>query len=211
MNTDHQIPTFDVLPSGPALAAAVSTPAVPARARRTGRAGRWAGSLLLALALGLAALMLVPTVFGYQRYVITGGSMTGSIDRGSVVFDQVVPVKRLRVGDVITYTPPASAPVTHKVTHRVVWIGRGRDGFPAFRTRGDANAKADPWTFELRRPTQARVAFHVPYVGYALSALSIRWVRMLAIGVPALLIALSLLVGMWRDAGEQAGREEVTS
>src|SRR5438270_10973379 len=139
-------------------------------------------SLLLVGALAIAGLMIVPGLFGYERYVITGGSMTGSIDRGSVAFDQVVPVKQLAVGDVITYDPPAGAPVTHKLTHRIVWIGRGRDGSPAYRTKGDANAKADPWTFELHRRTQARVAFHVPYVGYVLSALSIRWVRMLAIG-----------------------------
>ena len=69
-----------------------------------------------------------------------------------------------------------------------------------------SNAKADPWTFELHRRTQARVAFHVPYVGYVLSALSIRWVRMLAIGLPALLIALSLLAGLWREAGEEPQR-----
>ena len=122
------------------------------------------------------------------------------------MFDQVVPVQRLAVGDVITYTPPAGAPVHGKVTHRIASIARGRDGFPVFRTKGDANAKPDPWTFELRRATQARVAFHVPYVGYALSALSIQWVRMLAIGIPALLLALSLGVGMWREAGEEAGR-----
>ena len=38
--------------------------------------------------------------------------------------------------------------------------------------------------------TQARVAFHVPYVGYVVSALAIRQARMLFIGLPALLIAV---------------------
>jgi signal peptidase I len=187
--------------------AATPPRAMTASPRRPG--GRLASRLvtaLLVLALGLAGMMIVPGLFGLERYVITGGSMTGSIARGSVVFDEVVPVQRLGVGDVITYTPPASAPVTGKVTHRIAWIGRGKDGFPAFRTKGDANAKPDPWTFELRRPTQARVAFHVPYVGYVLSALSIPWVRILAIGIPALLIAVSLLAGMWREAGEEAER-----
>ena len=187
--------------------AATPPRAMTASPRRPG--GRLASRLvtaLLVLALALAGLMIVPGLFGLERYVITGGSMTGSIARGSVVFDEVVPVQRLGVGEVITYTPPASAPVTGKVTHRVAWIGRGKDGFPAFRTKGDANAEPDPWTFELRRPTQARVAFHVPYVGYVLSALSIPWVRILAIGIPALLIAVSLLAGMWREAGEEAER-----
>jgi signal peptidase len=206
-NTDHLISTLGAGPRGQVVVAAAPTLAASARTPMRVRAGRWAATVLLALALGLAALMLVPGLVGYQRYVITGGSMTGSIDRGSVVFDREVPVEQLRVGDVITYTPPASAPVTGKVTHRIAWIGRGADGRPAFRTKGDANAKADPWKFELGRRSQAVVAFHVPYVGYVLSALSVDWVRMLAVGVPALLIALSLVIGMWREAGREADAE----
>ncbi len=49
---------------------------------------------------------------------------------------------------------------------------------------------------------QARYSFHLPYLGYALAALAIRQFRMLLIGVPAVLIALSLLVSLWREAGE---------
>ena len=86
-DTDHLISSFGA-------AAAVPTLAAPARTPVPARAGRWAATVLLALALGLAALMLVPGLIGYQRYVITGGSMTGSIDRGSVVFDREVPVEQ---------------------------------------------------------------------------------------------------------------------
>ena len=71
-----------------------------------------------------------------------------------------------------------------------------------FRTKGDANPVKDPWTFTLSRPTQARVVFHVPYVGFALAALADRKLRMVLIGVPALLVALSVLAGLWREAGE---------
>ena len=77
-------------------------------------------------------------------------------------------------------------------------------GARVFRTKGDANPVKDPWTFTLTRPTQARVAFHLPYVGYAFAALAERKVRMILIGVPALLVALSVLAGLWREAGEAA-------
>lgn len=148
----------------------------------------------------LAALMLIPAALGFQRYVITGKSMTGTIDRGSLAYDEPVPTSQLRVGDVITYTPPATAGPKGRVTHRIVWIGH-HHGRPVFQTKGDANRIRDPWKFTLPHATQARVAFHVPYIGYAFSALSIRWVRMLVIGLPALLIALTVLAGLWRDAG----------
>lgn len=164
------------------------------------------GTVAVAGALALAALMLVPTLFGYHRYVITGGSMTGSIDRGSVVFDEAVPVSRLAIGDVITYAPPGAA-AGHLVTHRIVSIAPGRAGGRVFRTKGDANRSADPWRFVLRQPTQARVALAVPYVGYVLSALMDRTLRMLIVGLPALLLALTLLAGLWREAGVEARRE----
>lgn len=155
-------------------------------------------TLGLAASALLAAMLLVPAALGMQRYVIVSGSMTGTYDKGSLVFDKPVPVADLRVGDVITYQPPAAGP-HNLVTHRIAWIGRDRDGGRAFRTKGDANRVADPWRFTLHQPMQARVSFSVPYVGYALAALSIPRLRMIIIGLPALLIGLAVAVQLWRD------------
>src|SRR5947199_7551562 len=118
--------------------------------------GGWVGTAALVAGLVLGALMLVPTALGYGRYVVTGGSMSGSYPRGSLVFDEEVPTASLGVGDVITYRPPGRHGL---VTHRIVWTGRARDGARAFRTKGDANGGPDPWRFELHGPTQARAVF----------------------------------------------------
>jgi signal peptidase len=147
-----------------------------------------------------AAVMLVPVAVGYERYVITSGSMTGTYDTGSVVYARNVPTAELRVGDVITYAPPAGASPTQLVTHRIAQITRGPKGRRVFRTKGDANPAADPWRFELPDAQQARVAFSVPYAGFVFIALAQRNLRMLLIGGPALLVALSVLFGMIRDA-----------
>jgi signal peptidase len=160
--------------------------------------------LIVAAGLGLAATMLVPPVLGLQRYVVTGGSMDGTYDRGSIVFDEEVAVSDLQVGDVITYRPPPEAGIDGLVTHRIVSIRDQGDDGQFFKTKGDANDAVDPWRFTLDQPTQARVAFHVPYLGYGLSALAIREVRMLVIGLPALLIAIVLGSRLWRDAGIEA-------
>ncbi|KAA1428113.1 signal peptidase I [Nocardioides antri] len=149
-----------------------------------------------------AAAYLVPSLLGYERYVITGGSMSGSIERGSVVYSETVPAKDLRVGDVITYQPPASSGVTTLVTHRIVRIGRDGVGRQVLRTQGDANPDPDPWRFTLAHDEQAAVAVTVPYVGYALIALADRETRMLVIGVPAGLVGLvsiGQLVGALRS------------
>jgi signal peptidase len=163
-----------------------------------------ASALAIAGSFALAAVMLVPAALGYQRYVVTGGSMTGAIGRGSIAFDRAVSVGSLKVGDVITYAPPPAAPVRGLVTHRIVWIGRDPSGGRAFRTKGDANSKPDPWSFTLRGPTQARVVFHVPYAGYPLAALAIRPLRMLLIGFPALVIGIAVAIRLWRPDPEPA-------
>ena len=175
---------------------------------RTRRLRRGAGTLATGLALTLAPLMLLPPLVGLHRYVLVGGSMEPTIHLGAVIYDRAVPVSALRVGDVITYTPPpgAQGPVAHAVTHRIVWTGHDRFGLRAFRTKGDANRAADPWRFTLHSATQTRKIFSIPYVGYAIAALSLKPVRMALIGVPALLIALSIMVSLWQDAGEEVRR-----
>src|SRR5438045_727245 len=140
----------------------------------------------LTILLAIAVLILVPPLLGYQRYVITGGSMGGALPRGSIAFDEVVPTERIRVGDVITYRPPNR---DRLLTHRVVWIGHERGGVRLYRTRGDASSAADPKAILLPNDGQARVVFHVPLVGYVVAALSVRAVRIAAIGVPAMAIA----------------------
>jgi len=170
-------------------------------ARSLPLARRALGFLLCAAALALALAVLVPALLGFQRYVITSGSMSGTYDRGSLVFDRVVPTSSLRAGDVITFRPPGQAGL---VTHRIAAVRVVR-GQRVFTTKGDANRTADVWgAISLHDARQARVAFHVPYIGYGIAALSDRRVRMLIIGLPALLIALSTLAGLWRDSGVQA-------
>ena len=76
-----------------------------------------------------------------------------------------------------------------------------------FRTKGDANAGRRPVDVHApATPRQARVRAGLPYVGFAIAALSDRRVRMLVIGLPAALIAISSLAGLWRDtSAEPAG------
>jgi signal peptidase len=175
------------------------------------RTGRWASGLALLVAVVVACLVLLPSLFGWQRYAIVSGSMTGTYDRGSLVLDEVVPVADLRVGDVITYLPPRGSGPDHLITHRIAWIGRDASGARVYRTKGDANPVADPWTFALGQAKQARVRTGVPYAGFALMALARRDVRMWIVAAPALLIALFTLLSLWRTLGQAARATERTA
>jgi signal peptidase I len=169
---------------------------------RTRRAALAAAGGLGRAVIGLACLALVamflPSLFGYQRFVLVGGSMEPTIHRGSLVFDRVVPVASLRPGDVITYVRPGDA---DPVTHRIIARRAGAHGETVFRTRGDANPEPDLRPFTLDRPTQARFAFAIPYAGYAFMLLASREARLVLLVLPALVLALLTLARLWRDAG----------
>jgi signal peptidase len=174
-------------------------------ASSTTRLARVLGNLALVAVTLACAVYLGPTLFGYERYVITGGSMSGSIERGSIAFEKPTPVADLAVGDVITYLPPADSGVPHLVTHRVVQMHDGAHGATVLRTKGDANDSVDPWSFSLTARTQPVEKFSVPVLGYAFIALADRETRMLAIGVPAALIALLSLVELGTTLTRSAG------
>lgn len=172
----------------PAPAAVVLPVAGRRKARRTISWVNLAVNLTITVVVVVALAFLVPALLGFQRYVITSGSMTGTYDIGSVVFSETVPVAELEVGDVITYVPPAESGIDHLVTHRIVSI----DG-TEFRTKGDAVGQVDPWTFQLAAATQPRAVASVPYVGHVFLALADRGTRMVVVGVPAAIIALLAL------------------
>ena len=166
-------------------------------------------NVFLTAMFGIAGMMLVPAALGLHRYVILTGSMTGTYDPGSIVFDKQVPTSSLEVGDTITYAPPPGMSPNHElVTHRIVRIVPGRGGQRVYQTKGDANKTADRWRFMLPAAEQDKVVFHVPYAGYIFAVLSVAQFRMALIGVPALLVALWIVIGMWRDAGEIVRRRE---
>lgn len=156
-----------------------------ARARRT------VVNVVLAAVIAVSLVLVVPGVLGLERYVITGGSMSPTYEVGTVVFEETVPVQQLAVGDVITYLPPAGSGVDHLVTHRLSAVTADpTTGQRLYRTQGDANAAADPWTFRPTAPTQPRVVAALPLLGWLFIALADAQLRLLVIGVPALAIFL---------------------
>ena len=168
------------------------------RRRLTARIGSAVVNLTLLVATLAGVAYLAPSLLGLERYVITGGSMSGTFEKGSIAFEKPVPVDDLRVGDVITYQPPADSGVTTLVTHRIVSIKALPTGATQLQTKGDANPDRDPWKFQLVSGDQPVVQHTVPYAGWIFVALADRETRMIAVGVPAALIALASLVELAR-------------
>lgn len=177
------------------------TPSRAAFARWWRRLTTLGVNLLLVVTIGFAVVVMLPSLLGFERYVITGGSMSGTIEKGSVVFEERVPVEDLKVDDVITYLPPAESGVDTLVTHRIISIDTDEAGRRELVTQGDANPDPDPWRFSLVDSEQPVVTHTVPWVGHVLLALADPGTRRLVIGVPAgviALLALRELVGALR-------------
>jgi signal peptidase len=93
------------------------------------------------------------------------------------------------------------------VTHRIISIETGAPNSNApgqriIRTQGDANEAPDAWKLVLDNPRQPRVVHHLPWIGYIYLALDDRRIKLLAVGLPALVIVIVLVVSLWRLAGE---------
>ncbi len=105
--------------------------------------------LVVAVPLALVATDAVP----YKVYVIHTGSMTPTIPSTSAV---VVREGSFRIGQVVSFTHAGEV-----ITHRLV--GRAPNG--EYRTKGDANATADPWTLDAGQII-GRVEYAPPKLGY---------------------------------------------
>jgi signal peptidase len=174
------------------------------------RALRPVSSIFAVLCLIISGLVLIPAALGYHRFVITGGSMNGTIPKGSLAFASQHPAATLKAGDIITFTPPGQWANNGLVTHRISSITRDSKGQRVFHTKGDNNKSVDPWTFVPVADQLPRYSFHVPLAGYPVAALSIKPIRLLLLGLPALIMAISVIIKVWRKAGEQMALRETS-
>jgi len=110
----------------------------------------------------IAAFML--RAFTYFPVVILTGSMTGTIDRGSIVFIEKIRAEDVASvvieGDIILFTQNKA-----EIMHRVIDIQYKTDGEPFYITKGDANPAADPFSVEQSQVLGVTKAY-IPYLGY---------------------------------------------
>ncbi|HRX09869.1 MAG TPA: signal peptidase I [Candidatus Limiplasma sp.] len=98
----------------------------------------------------------IPSLFGYQLYVVETGSMLPTLPIGTnILARQLRPNDELKVGDVVTYSHETAA-----VTHRIIELVPGEDGILRYQTKGDNpdNSK-DPWLVE-REDVRGIVVWH---------------------------------------------------
>lgn len=156
----------------------------------------WAVSAFVLTVL-LAAVL--PLAFGARSMIVRSGSMTPAIRTGDVVVVKPIAPTEAEVGEIVTFQEPNGS--GNLLVHRVRAISREGDAF-AVVTQGDANSTQERWKVPSDG-TIGTVAYRVPMLGFAS-----RWIgspagRVGLIIVPALLLAASLLAGIWRGRPEE--------
>jgi signal peptidase len=151
----------------------------------------WAVSAFVLAILLSAAL---PLALGARSMVVRSGSMTPAIRTGDVVVvDPIVPTEAT-VGEIVTFKDPDGS--GRLLVHRVRAISR-QGGQVAITTQGDANTTQEHWRVPVDG-TIGTVVYRVPLLGFAVSWIGSPAGRIGLIVVPALLLAVSMLVGIWR-------------
>ena len=169
--------------------------------QRLGKIAKRTAGLISGLAVLAAVAYGLLFLAGYRPVVVYSGSMEPTLGVGSLALVERVPSKQVRVGDVLTFADPAQR--GRLVTHRVVEVVERPEGGLAYRTKGDANTHRDPWAIAL--PAEAgRLAFDVPYVGYALWYAKTPEARTALVFLLAGLVLTLLLRAIWRRDDEQA-------
>lgn len=149
-----------------------------------------AGTFGLALLLAAA----LPLVWGGRSMVVQSGSMTPVIRTGDVIVVDPVSPAEAEVGEIVTFKDPEGS--GRLLVHRVRAIVPEGEQL-AFTTQGDANTNQERWKIP-RDGTIGTVAYRIPALGFAVSWIGTPAGRIGLIIVPALVLAISLLVRIWR-------------
>ena len=117
-------------------------------------------SVILAVMLICASVLLLPHAFGYNVYTVLSGSMEPQYHVGGLVFVKPVDAKEIQVNDAITFRVQGQSDMV--ATHRVIAIDNENR---TFTTKGDANNVPDPpISFDVLVGRAAQ--FSVPYLGW---------------------------------------------
>lgn len=111
--------------------------------------------LVCLLMLPVIAYFVLSVVPGFASFVVVGGSMEPTIDRGSLVYVQET--NEYDPGDVITFTDNDRV-----ITHRIV--SETADGYV---TRGDGNEVVDDWRVSEHQII-GEIILEIPMYGHLL-------------------------------------------
>ncbi|MEG1584092.1 MAG: signal peptidase I [Anaerovorax sp.] len=140
-------------------------------------------NVVMILLLLMAVVMNISVFTNYQSLAVVSGSMEPTLPYGSLIV--ISPQKEYEVEDIVTFHSTGDGEVK-RFTHRIVSINEG-----LVATKGDANNAIDPSPTSLSR-AEGKVVVTIPYIGYLVMFFEKRWVKIAAILLVLLWMAVEL-------------------
>ena len=160
-------------------------------------------SILVALAVLLALLLVGARVVGLQVFTVLSGSMEPTYHTGALIYVKKVDPSTIREGQVITFMLDEDTIATHRVVDIVP--DEEDPSVLRFRTKGDAN-EAEDGTLVHYKNVVGTPVFSIPYLGYVANYIQHPPGMYVAISAGAVLLLLLFLPDVF--AGEKKKKSE---
>lgn len=158
----------------------------------------WNGltTLLVAVVVVLAVLLVGARVIGLQVFTVLSGSMEPAYHVGSLIYVKEVDARQLETGDVITFMVDEDTVATHRIAG--VFPDENDPSTIRYRTKGDAN-EAEDGTLVHYKNVIGTPIFSIPGLGYVAAYIQQPPGMYVAISAGALLILLVFLPDLFSD------------
>ena len=153
-------------------------------------------TVLVALVVLLALLLVGARIFGLQVFTVLSGSMEPAYHTGSLIYVKKVDPYAIEPGQVITFMLDENTVATHRIVEVVP--DEEDDSVVRFRTKGDANENVDGSLVHYKNVIGSPV-FTIPYLGYAVSYIQNPPGTYVAISAGAILLLLVFLPDLFGD------------
>ncbi len=156
------------------------------------------------LALAVIVLILASAIYlaphlGWSVGDVISGSMSPTMESGTLVISRQVAPEQLHVGDVIIFRPTGGEETN--VIHRIVNI---KNTYPlTFQTKGDAYKEIDAFTVPASNVVGKAEAL-IAYWGFFVAFLKTGYGLVLCLVLPALIVLWTCLRFMWREMMQTA-------
>ena len=147
-------------------------------------------SVLVALVVIVALLLVGARLIGLQVFTVLSGSMEPAYHVGSLIYVKDVDPFELESGDVITFMLDENTVATHRIVEVVP--DEEDDSVVRFRTKGDANDSVDGSLVHYKNVIGSPV-FTIPQLGYVVSYIQNPPGTYVAISAGAILLLLVFL------------------
>ena len=153
-------------------------------------------SILVAIVVILALLLVGARIIGLQVFTVLSGSMEPNYHVGSLIYVKNVDYKELEPGDVITFMLDEDTVATHRITEVVP--DENEPETLRYRTKGDANEAEDGSLVHYKNVIGTPI-FSIPYLGYVADYIQHPPGMYIAISAGAVLLLLVFIPDIFAD------------